>query len=126
MSEVIRVLTLLMLLLLAGALAQAGGAELSDPMRPPLGYRTSSPAESKVAAQKAGWVLQSILLGDDRSVAIIDGVALSQGERYQGARLISVKADAVVLQNRSGRRIILELTPKVDKKVSANMEKRPK
>jgi len=59
--------------------------------------------------------LQSVILGKTRAVALIDGVTVAVGERYQGARLIEVKPAEVVLRGAKGDTIVLRLTPEVHK-----------
>lgn len=117
---------MLLLFFLTGPVLSVVGAELRDPMRPPAGYRVYAPVKDKVSEEKANWVLQSVLLGEERAVAVIDGVSISQDERYLGARLLRVKADRVELQTRSGKEIVLLLTPGITKRVSAYMEKKSK
>ncbi len=116
----------LMLLLLCSVTPSVVTAGLNDPMQPPAGYRAVDAAGSNRAADRAGWVLQSIKRGGGRDLAMIDGVLVSLGERYRGARLTKINADGVVLQRRSGRVLVLELTPGVQKQVSAEMEIRSK
>ncbi len=108
---------LLIILLAVGAVNQGSAAGLSDPMRPPSGYAASASGSNGPVATGTAWVLQSVLLGEERAVAIIDGVPVSRGERYQGAELRKIETDKVVLRSRAGKKIILEMTPRVHKKV---------
>lgn len=117
-----KILLSLMLTLCAAGIVTAAG--LSDPMQPPKGLEKKVFMPGGQGDTKVSWVLQSVLLGSERAVAIIDGTLVSCGERYHGAKLLKVEADEVVLQNRKGKKIVLKLTPGIHKKmVSADTEK---
>ncbi len=113
-------LTLILTLSVASTVMAAG---LSDPMQPPQGIKKRTMVSSTQGDTKVRWALQSILLGPKRAIAIIDGTPVSPGERYQGARLLKIDSDGVMLQNRDGKKIVLQLTPSIHKKkVSTDTE----
>jgi MSHA biogenesis protein MshK len=77
---------------------------LNDPTRP-SGYA----APAGVAA-KPGEVLrlESVLIGRDRRVAVINGKTCSVGDSIDGARLVAIHADGAELV-RDGNRVVLPL-----------------
>lgn len=94
------------------ALACAGGparAQLADPTRPPPEAQLVAGAQA--APVRSGPQLQSVLNGNHgRQVAVIDGQALRVGDKINGATLVQVGKDQVVLQH--GRvRQVLKLYP---------------
>lgn len=116
----------LVMALLLGLVMPVLGEEFSDPMRPAREQRPATPAAEQGERQEVAWILQAVLLGEDRALAVIDGQTIGRGEDYRGARLLSVQADGVVLQRRSGKKIVLKLAPGIHKTMFADMEKRPK
>ena len=111
----------LALLLIAPAMPAPGGAapELRDPMQPPaLALRKMReakqasaarrlPAQARTAPAKP-FRLTSILVGPERSVAIIDDQTLALGDSIRGARLVRLTRNSARLLQR-GRIINLEL-----------------
>lgn len=81
----------------------------SDPTRPP-GF-------GEQRSKKTAFKLNSILVSEGRKVAIINGKAVSEGERVSGAKVLSI-SKTVVKINQRGK--ILELKPK---RVSIRREK---
>ena len=97
---------------LAMALACAApgvSAQLADPTRPPP--EAQLVAGVPAAPVRSGPQLQSVLNGNHgRQVAVIDGQALRVGDKINGATLVQVGKDQVVLQH--GRvRQVLKLYP---------------
>lgn len=92
-----------MILLLA--LTPAYVAALQDPTRPD-GFNTSGP---KVIPARE-FSLASIFIGDDRRVAVIDGVARREGQAFEGVRIKRIHPDRVELVDQ-GRVRILSLEP---------------
>ena len=115
MSERARKFSLLPLLLAAAMLAPAALAQqgLGDPTRP-----TSLDEPEPVAkAARAGprWRLQSTLVADSRRLAVINGRAVAEGERIDGATVREVRQGGVTLEV-EGRRVelrVLQGTPDV-------------
>ena len=114
---------MLLTIVVSVASVSLAAAGLTDPMRPPAGYAISVSTPKAPIDNKSDWVLQSVLLGEGRAVAMINGVFVSRGEKYRGSRLLEVRTDEVVLQAQGGKKIILKLTPNIHiKKVSADTE----
>lgn len=120
------VLILMSCLLLWGPLFLVDGAELHNPLRPPAGYRATVRTVRPAKRVQHDWILQAVIIGADRAVAVIDGHSVARGERYQGARLIYLQKDRVELQRRDGRRIVLKMTSALNKKIAATTEKKSK
>ena len=82
------------------AVIPAGYAQaLTDPTRP---------AQYRPVAAQERLDLQSILFSDSRKVAVINGKALTEGERIGGARVLSISKDSVRLR-RGGKVVRLQL-----------------
>lgn len=94
-----RVLLPLLLLALSGP---AWG--LNDPTRPP-DFRT---APSAPVAEQRRYDLASIVIGPERRVAVIDGVARREGERFDDVRLSRIHPDRVEILD-AGRLRVLKL-----------------
>ncbi len=70
---------------------------LDDPTRP-------ASYQAQAAAQPAGkdFSLDSIMIGPDRRVAVIDGIARREGDSFNGTRLLRVYPDRVELREQGG------------------------
>lgn len=87
-------------LLLVFITALAPGLQaLTDPTQPSY-YRDAS--------KKQSLHLESILFGENRRVAVINGKALTEGDRIGSAKIISITKDNVKLK-RSGELFTLQL-----------------
>lgn len=91
--------------IMTSAMAQ----QLQDPTRP-----ASAVGTDMDVAGAQGPVLQSILIGPDRKVAIISGQAVALGGQYNGSKLVSVSETQVILRNGSELQT-LRLFPDIDK-----------
>lgn len=93
------------LILLIGVPTLVLGEALVDPMRPqnfkPKSSISSGAAESRIKAQS--WRLTTVLIAEQRSVAVINGKALQLGEQIEGYRLVEVEADRVLLKKGTSR-----------------------
>jgi len=79
------------------ALIYAEAALASDPMRPPQ----FSPAQVEAASvKKTSFRLQQIRVAGDTSSAIINGRLVHEGDSVQGARVVKITSDKVVLKYR--------------------------
>lgn len=102
--------TLLLLML-----AWASTASASDPTRPPspaeieAWLRGGSVAEN---AETVTFQLQSLLLSDQRQVAVINGQSVTIGDSIDDARVVSIDAGRVELA-RNGERLILTITTRL-------------
>ncbi|WP_229258424.1 MSHA biogenesis protein MshK [Duganella rivi] len=94
--------------LLCTVLLIAGTAQaqtLLDPTQPPPESRLLP--QSDVPAVPAGPQLQSVLLGSrGRAVAVIDGQTIRKGEKFNGAVLVEVRKNQVVLQNGRNKQVL--------------------
>lgn len=92
-------------LLLVGAAAAA--AATPDPTRPPTA--------AEIRAWRAGndgggttWRLESVLISDNRRVAVINGETVGVGDRVNGARVTAISAGSVSLED-NGKAVELTL-----------------
>lgn len=84
---------------------------LADPTRPPPESMLMSGTEPPPPSTPQRPQLQSVLIGKGhagREVAVIDGQVVRRGEKVNGAVLVSVSANEVVLR-RNGRTEVLKL-----------------
>ncbi len=98
----------------------AGAQVLADPTRPPAEISEAAGAGGlsvKHAAPNAKGLL-SVIISPTRCAAIIDGKTVKLGEQHEGAQLVEVNANGVVLQGRNGRRT-LNLFPGVGVRITA-------
>lgn len=105
-----RLPALLWMLAIAPATLAWAEPGLGDPTQPTA---LSEPGSEQRAAALPRWRLQSTLIADDRKVAVINGRALAQGERIEGATLLEIRSDGVTLQQ-DGQKLDLRLPGKVD------------
>ena len=87
--------------------------QLRDPTRPPAGASkgTSTSGAAKSRA-RSGMVLQTVLISEDRRVAVISGRLMSVGDTISGFRLTEIREGEVVMKKRSKTRT-LRLFPDV-------------
>lgn len=86
---------------------------ITDPMQPPnmRGSSIKNISQNKIAK----WRLTSILIGQKRRHAMINGKILSIGEKVNGAKLIDIQP-AVVTLNFKNKNIIIKLLPTIVKR----------
>ncbi|HEY9118739.1 MAG TPA: hypothetical protein VIN33_03225 [Marinobacter sp.] len=94
-----------LLLITLLALASSNAAALQDPTRPD-GFGASPQVQM---AQKE-FMLASIFIGNDRRVAVIDGVVRREGQTFEGVRIRRIHQDRVELVDQ-GRVRVLRLEP---------------
>ena len=88
-----------------------------DPMRP-LHYQTSSSRQAKAEGVLIkAWTLTAVLISAERSVAVINGKTMQQGEIIGGYRLVQIMPDKVLLKN-GQRKLVLRRTGTGLKKIS--------
>ncbi|QOC23838.1 hypothetical protein IC757_06865 [Wenzhouxiangella sp. AB-CW3] len=83
---------------------------LADPTRPPspaeirawLGTETRTPAEPR-------WQLQSVMLADERRIAVINGQRVRIGESIDQARVIDISPGQVKLEDSDGQPVTLKI-----------------
>lgn len=96
---------LMMTLLLAGPV---NADALQDPTRPP-GQQAAPPT----AVATKSFTLSSILYGQDRRVAVIDGVPRSEGDTFNGVRLRRIYPGRVELVVNGQVRVVRLSAPPV-------------
>lgn len=79
-----------------------GAARLADPTRPP------SAVTSQTAASASHWLVSSILFSPQRRVAVVNGRLVAEGDVVEGATVVAIDSDTVVLR-RHGRRFSVSL-----------------
>lgn len=105
-----KVLTSIAVLL---ACAPAQAQDLADPMRPPAALDIRR--EQSSGPQTGGPVLQSVLIGPTRKVAVISGQTVALGEKFGELHVVKITETEVVL--RSGKEMqTLKLFPDVEKR----------
>lgn len=109
----------------------AGAAELApernaDPTRPPeawlarqapaaaSGPQAVAPAEAPTKADAGPRIT---LVGSQRRLAVIDGQIVRTGDPINGARIVAIQPQVVILQT-GAQRQVLRLTPGVEKKTA--------
>lgn len=83
--------------LMATSQAQA----LEDPTRPP-DFRAAPSATAEIKQ----YSLDSIVIGPDRRVAVIDGTARREGEQFNGKTLVRIYPDRVKLREQGQIRVL--------------------
>lgn len=84
--------------------SNASGAELRDPTRP---YRAVAPG----ASVPAGFSVNAIIISAERRVAIVNGRRVGIGGVVDGARIVEINRDHLILQ-KDGKRITAALRNK--------------
>ncbi|SOB76724.1 MSHA biogenesis protein MshK [Marinobacter sp. LV10R510-11A] len=94
-----------LLLIIMLAVAASNALALQDPTRPD-GFGATQQAQ---VPQKE-FTLASIFIGNDRRVAVIDGVARQEGQAFEGVRIKRIHPGRVELVDQ-GRVRVLRLEP---------------
>jgi MSHA biogenesis protein MshK len=94
-----------LLLIIVLALTASTASALKDPTRPD-GFGAAQQAQ---VPQKA-LTLASIFIGNNRRVAVIDGVARREGQTFEGIRIVRIHPDRVELVDQ-GRARVLRFEP---------------
>ena len=96
--------------LLIAAMALPGQAEsLRDPTEPPQPTRAQQPAQPQLELS-----LDSILISDNRRIAVINGQSASTGDSVGEARIQRIEADRVLVElNGTTRTLRLETAQSV-------------
>lgn len=94
-------------LALTAASLPARAQNMVDPTQPPPEARLVAPGAEAAAPVPSGPQLQSILIGTrGREVAVIDGQMLRKGDKINGAVLVQIGKNQVVLQHGRERRTL--------------------
>lgn len=85
---------------------------LRDPTQLPSSFLNASNIDSKnqTNAVHHGPVLQSVMLSDDVSAAIINGQKIHLGERYNQSKLIALTENSATLRNENGNKTVLKMS----------------
>ncbi|MEA3545498.1 MAG: hypothetical protein U9R69_09815 [Thermodesulfobacteriota bacterium] len=104
-----RILTLFLLILLfslPGNSFAATADQFIDPMRP---VRYQTPVAKKTAqdlVNTADWQLTAVLISAQRSVAVINGKSLREGDMVDGYRVVKISYDKVCLKNKQHKLVL--------------------
>lgn len=83
-------------------------AAMDDPTRPPsLGARKPMPSAGN--SKRPHWLLTSTLIAAERRSAVIDGRVVAQGDRINGATVLSIEPGSVRLHARGKEFTLLML-----------------
>ena len=102
-----RLVTSVALAVLASPLAFA----LEDPTRPPI----SGPVKVVKVSQKLPR-LASVLLSEERRVAVLDGKPVSEGDSHAGFEVVQIAREGVTVLSPEGKRLQLSLASNKVKK----------
>ena len=81
--------------------------QLVDPMRPLRGAPGAvSPVKKVDQPVKEKLQLTAVLISEQRSVAVINGKSLQQGDKINGYKLIQILPDHVELRGKIGKRTL--------------------
>lgn len=89
---------------------------MEDPTRPPTAKAISSYTPVK-KSKRPRWTLHSTLVSSGRRTAVINDRVVSQGDRINGATVVSIQPSAVRLRDR-GREVTLMMLKKNIKSLS--------
>lgn len=83
---------------------------LVDPLRPSRFQAPetvpSAPSVTKKAEEVSSWQFTTVLISNERSVAVINGQAFQVGDVLEGYRLVEIFTDKVVFKNSQGKRVL--------------------
>ena len=99
-----------LLLFLLAATVQA--APFADPFRPPRQAEEATTSEG--SARASGTRLESVLIGPDRRIAVINGQQYTEGARFGTGRVLRISEGEVVIRH-ADRDEALKLFPGVRK-----------
>lgn len=89
--------------LFAIAVLTASTPLLADPTRPPGPEEIRAFLAGEPDGQRQpGWRLQSVLISDDRRIAVINGRRVTVGDRLAGAEVIDIQPGRAKLRHRGG------------------------
>lgn len=116
-----RLLRAAMVIALIAAWLPARAQNMVDPTQPPPEARLVAPGGEPAAPVRSGPQLQSVLIGTrGREVAVIDGQTLRKGDKINGAVLVQISKNQVVLQHGRERRTLTLFPDSVESNASAH------
>ncbi|MCP5208672.1 MAG: hypothetical protein H7A01_15850 [Hahellaceae bacterium] len=77
---------------------------VADPTKPSGFSRVAAPQTVQKAANN--YTLSSIVYGGGRSQAVINGRFYQQGDSVDGAKIMDIRRDSVILQDETGSRVL--------------------
>ena len=92
------------------------GYAMKDPTQPPTATSTSNYVKGK-KSKGPRWILHSTLVSSDRRTAVINNRVVSQGDRINGATVVSIQPSSVRLREK-GREVTLMMLTKNIKSLS--------
>jgi hypothetical protein len=98
-------MTLFVLAMAAQSLANVPG--LKDPTRP---LAAAAPKVSASGAERTHPILESVLIGAGRRVAVINGRRMTEGDEQQGVKVWEIRPGEVVVSVDGSPRMTLEIT----------------
>ena len=99
-------------LLALGLLATVAAGAVPDPTRPPSAREAAS-WRGAGQSESPDWRLESVLISDQRRVAVINGQSVSVGDRVDGAEVVTIEPGRVRLRTDS-RQVDLSLRRQVN------------
>jgi len=92
---------------------------LQDPTLPPAFLRNDQPSssvgqEENSSSTIADLSLQALILGNQKSYAVINGSTFQVGSTYKGWRIIRINSEGALLQGTSGTQL-LKIHPGISK-----------
>ena len=126
MARIFRILLMVLLLSGAGESFAAKSEQFVDPMRPvryqaPVVNTTPIKKNDQEQVNTKTWRLTAVLISAERSVAVINGKSLQEGEILNGFRLVEIMPDKVLLKNKQ-RKLVLRRSGTGLKKISVNKD----
>ena len=100
-------------LLALGWCALASAGTLTDPTRPPDAWLAAQGSYVTDDDASSGQVL---LLGRTRRFAVIDGQLVKPGDTLNGAKVLAIRPNGVVVVEENAEPQLLKLTPAIEKK----------
>lgn len=98
---------------IALALAAQAGTPLPDPTEPADWAAVPEPVALPEGSRE--WHVHAVRIGPDARRAIVNGRSVQEGERIGEARVVEIRASAVVIEQ-AGERIIVSLLPQAVKR----------
>lgn len=85
--------------LVLGMLVATGATAVPDPTRP-ASYEEIRAWRGDARGGSPDWRLESVLISDQRRVAVINGQSVAVGDRVDGAEVLSIESIRVTIRTR--------------------------
>ncbi len=86
--------------------AVAKDESLPDPTRPDRSAQKHGSGQAREEQPPPSWELSSVIRSPRRELAVINGRIRQVGDIVDGAKILEIKPDAVILRYRGNRRLI--------------------